>query len=306
MILTAVILEILGFVLLSSQPFLAILLIFAGFLLLVVGIIKRKTKPKFEVSISVEDAPTPRTEATQKLMDQQKPIGNIDAVCPYCGKPLSKKPARKTKCPHCEKFIFVRTRPSDEQKVLVTDAQVEEIEEQWAIVNGTHDLLLADKQRFAEVKAALSKQFGKEASDQDVRWSILNQNAMRHATQHKWGFYRCDRFDMGEHLKKEGKDKQALLFFLEVCYLDLNGPNNIGTDDPEILREFPAWNPQEATDDLAPGVLNRASSIITALGLNAAEVEEMYLKQTSKLHKNLRLPLHPADAWPKIRDSLFG
>lgn len=62
-------------------------------------------------------------------------IGNIDATCPYCGKPLEKMPGRKKKCPHCGNFIHVRTRPLDNQKVLVTEKQMEAINEQWGIVH---------------------------------------------------------------------------------------------------------------------------------------------------------------------------
>jgi hypothetical protein len=58
-------------------------------------------------------------------------IGNVEAICPYCGGVLEKKPERKKKCPYCKDFIFVVTRPSDVQEVLVRKEQVEEIAEQW-------------------------------------------------------------------------------------------------------------------------------------------------------------------------------
>src|SRR3989442_5791851 len=40
-------------------------------------------------------------------------IGNTDAVCPNCSKLLDKIPGRKSKCPHCAEYIYVRTRPVD-------------------------------------------------------------------------------------------------------------------------------------------------------------------------------------------------
>src|ERR1700733_3999817 len=81
-------------------------------------------------------------------------IGNIDAVCPNCNQRLDKKPGRKKKCPHCGRFIYVRTRPSDEKKVLVTEAQAERIEEQWFIVHGgTHEAFLLAKRRVADLFA---------------------------------------------------------------------------------------------------------------------------------------------------------
>jgi predicted RNA-binding Zn-ribbon protein involved in translation (DUF1610 family) len=72
-------------------------------------------------------------------------IGNTEAICPYCGTRLDKKPARKKECPNCSKPIYVRTRPLDNQKVLVTEEQKEAVEEQWSIVNGSHAAYLAER-----------------------------------------------------------------------------------------------------------------------------------------------------------------
>ena len=55
----------------------------------------------------------------------------MNTNCPYCSTPLDPVPGRKKKCPHCGKFIFVRTRPSDRQRVLVTEEGAEQIEEEW-------------------------------------------------------------------------------------------------------------------------------------------------------------------------------
>jgi len=46
--------------------------------------------------------------------------------------------------------------------------------------------------------------------------------------------------------------------------------------------------------------------MIKASNLAPAEVEEMYYEVASAVHKSLRPPLSPADAWPQIRDALFG
>lgn len=51
--------------------------------------------------------------------------------CPYCGKPLDKTPARKTKCPACRQPIYVKRTPKDPVKRLMTEAQAEEAERAW-------------------------------------------------------------------------------------------------------------------------------------------------------------------------------
>jgi DNA polymerase-3 subunit epsilon len=61
-------------------------------------------------------------------------VGCLDNTCPNCGAALSFRPGRKTKCPHCGEFIFVRTRPFDRRRVLVTKEQATLIEVEWSSV----------------------------------------------------------------------------------------------------------------------------------------------------------------------------
>jgi hypothetical protein len=59
-------------------------------------------------------------------------IGLFDQ-CPHCFKKLNKIPGRKKKCDFCGNFIYVRTRPIDKKRVLVSKLQAQEIENQWEI-----------------------------------------------------------------------------------------------------------------------------------------------------------------------------
>ncbi len=104
------------------------------------------------------------------------------AECPNCHKALSRIPGAKTKCQHCGKFMFVRTRPKDNTRVVVTKAEADKIDEEWSIVAGTHDIFVAEKEEFAKEKEILRKRFGgKEPSDNDVRWGLLNKQLIEHA-----------------------------------------------------------------------------------------------------------------------------
>jgi DNA-directed RNA polymerase subunit RPC12/RpoP len=58
-------------------------------------------------------------------------IGRLENVCPNCGVALAKRPGSKTRCQHCGGFIFVRTRPFDRQRVLLTEAEVNIVEAEW-------------------------------------------------------------------------------------------------------------------------------------------------------------------------------
>jgi DNA-directed RNA polymerase subunit RPC12/RpoP len=77
--------------------------------------------------------PMPRRPAVPntpqpKLSD----IGRLDSVCPHCGEHLERRPERKAACPHCGEWIFVRTRPLDRQRVLLTEPETSKVEAEWA------------------------------------------------------------------------------------------------------------------------------------------------------------------------------
>ncbi len=55
-----------------------------------------------------------------------------EPICPYCKATLKKTPQRKTKCPFCEKPIFVKSTPTDRNKHLMTEEEAIEVESKWA------------------------------------------------------------------------------------------------------------------------------------------------------------------------------
>ena len=201
---TAVILGLAGLSLFSQNALLGIGLMLLAFFLLIASFRKRPAA-RARVSVSTQRLATPMSRIVRKPKRKFEPIGNTDAICPHCTHALDKKPGRKKKCPHCGHFMFIRTRPCDEQRVLVTEAQAEVIEEQWSIVNDTHTEYLANRKRFNDEKAKLSNRFGKEPSDNDVSWSMLNQDMMEYASQRNWGFFRNAKFQMAEILRKESR-----------------------------------------------------------------------------------------------------
>jgi hypothetical protein len=73
--------------------------------------------------------PDDREASSQR--PQSSAIGRLDSVCPYCDELLARRPERKTTCPHCSGAIFVRRRPLDRERVLLTEPQVLRIEAEW-------------------------------------------------------------------------------------------------------------------------------------------------------------------------------
>lgn len=73
-------------------------------------------------------------------------IDTAPPVCPNCHEALDKRPARKSKCPHCGLTIFVKYTPDDRVKRLVTAERNEEIEALWAAYNARQAQLSLDNE----------------------------------------------------------------------------------------------------------------------------------------------------------------
>src|SRR3989338_1777077 len=206
----------------------------------------------------------PNTDNQQRTTKDER-----KAECPYCHKALSKIPGETTKCPHCGEFIFVRTRPKDNARVVVTKAEADKIDEEWTIVAGTHDIFVAEKEEFAKEKEILRKRFGgKEPSDNDVRWGLLNKQIIESAKNSNWGLYRNARFQM-----------------------------------PEILKEFPPFDPKESAF-LALGVIDLIKRIVLKLNLSKDEVKQIFIEHNSRSEKSLRLPISTEQAWSSLEKEL--
>lgn len=241
-----------------------------------------------------------------------KDIGNVEDVCPYCSKWLTKRPQRKAKCPHCGKFILVRTRPTDRKRVLVTENQAKEVETQWNEIQSIPPPRIEKKEGFDDEKKKLTKKFGREPLDNDVIWSLLNKDIIEHSRSQHWGLYRNTLFEMGDLLRSESKWSDALNRYFEVCYLDLNGPGNYGdvSDiDPELFRavigkEIKPFDPDQG--ELYPGVLALVEYLVKHLQLDPGMARTQFLAAATKLETALRLPLRPDAAWKSMEEELFG
>lgn len=237
---------------------------------------------------------------------KHKHLGNPDPICPHCSRLLNTMPGRKKKCPYCANFIYVRTRPADRKRVLVTEADSREVERQWELEHESRELereYLQSKDEFDELKAALMKKFGREPSDNDVLWGVYNNQRIDHAKKSNWGLYRNSTFRMAQLLLRENKLKPALQMLFEVTYLDANGPSNLGgLSDPQLQKRFLPFD--EKTARQAPGILSQIADLIEQLRLSEKEVRQQFDESTSQVYRNLKLPLSPSDAWKQIEGQI--
>jgi len=234
---------------------------------------------------------------------QHKAIGISEPVCPHCSAQLEKMPERKKKCYSCGNFIYVKNRPLDRKRVLVTETEAEEIEKQWQAeqaINALKQEYLYVKAEFDEFKEQLTKKFGKEPSDNDVFWAVYNKQSLDFAQKAMWGLYRNTRYKMAQLLLRENKIALAFESFLEVCYIDANGPRNAGDlIGTQKFNEYPYFD--EKLGIQAPGVLFHITDIAMNLRYTEEKLEQEFFQVANQIQAALKLPLSPKDAWAKIK-----
>jgi len=226
-----------------------------------------------------------------------------ETLCPHCGNAFAKPPQRKTKCKSCGNVVLVRTRPSDRRRVLVTAAQAAALEEEWLRKYEYAKVIRTDRPGFDAEKAILTQRFGRSPKDTDVTWSILNKERLCHAAESKWGLYRNNTLDMADVLRVEGRLEGAVRFYLEVCYIDLNGPNNIGPiSDPRLRVKYPPFSPDLAS--LASGVVHLLARACAKTSMTDDALRSIFFTQVVETTIPLDLPVSPEAAWQVIHEAL--
>jgi hypothetical protein len=248
-------------------------------------------------------------KVNKEEVDNFKKIGESDK-CPYCKKVLEKIPKRKSKCPHCEEYMYSRTRPSDRKKVLVTEKQRDEIEEQWARhYEIQEESNLMENSEFVSAKKELTKQFGKEPDINDVKWRVYNQKIIEYASNRQWGLYRNNKLDMAFLLQKEDKLKPSLNTLFEVAYLDINGCNNIGTYNGKAFskKEMEEYGMKEfdpKREFMAPGVIAPIQNLISELQLSEKQARELFISITKRTKPVKEMPISEEVAWDKLQKDI--
>ncbi len=237
-------------------------------------------------------------------------LGRLDLrrpECPSCHKVLQRVPERKTTCADCGEFIFVRTRPRDNARVVVTAQEAERIEQDWSLLAGAPEPAFRHLVNKAEVEAEREKLKHEclikglpEPSDDDVKWELLVIRANHYATEGNLGLSRNMYLSMADFLTRRWKLAEALQQYLFVCVLDINGAQNRGGVSREMLSEFPLFDPRLAS--LAPVVMNQVRMIARTLEMSTEDIQARFLGVASAS----RFPVSPQRAWWVMVSALSG
>jgi DNA-directed RNA polymerase subunit RPC12/RpoP len=159
--------------------------------------------------------------------------------CPYCGASLEKVPQRKTKCPSCGHLIYVRTRPSDKEQLLVTEDMAKQIDSEWAALTDQrkYERVLRnagiDAREYDTAKRELTKKFGEPPGPRDIVWGVLNNHLAVAAGRKDWHNMKMLYFELAAILWEEGGDFFPILQEVRRC--ELRHYQSLGDKSVEIL-----------------------------------------------------------------------
>jgi len=230
-----------------------------------------------------------------------KNLGETKPVCPYCQASIKEMPENNMGCPSCGEYIYKRKRPYDQEEILVTEDQLEEVREQWAIVNGEHDQYLREQKR----KKQIARESG-EASRVQIHRQFLEEQARELEQEESWGMARNKILETAEYLYSNSQYREALQAYLEVCYWDANGPQNLNAGRRSTADRKP-FSPKVAL--LSPGIIRSIADLMEKEGLALRDIKRMYLETAKETYARLNddgteLPQNPEQAWEEFEESV--
>lgn len=228
------------------------------------------------------------------------PIGRTDSLCPYCGAEQKPRPKAKKKCRECGGFIYVRKRPLDEQRVLLKDTDLEQLDEQKAIAGGYHAEFLKQKEKNDAAKRLLGEKLGRPPDEVEIAIVVQSEDMDEYIKQGNYGMFRNALYDLANALDTKGHYLQALKAYLQLYYVDYNGPGNIGSG-ADSVRKLYAWRPSDS------GVLPPSDAVrsIVELNLGESEVKRLFISEAAAIKERLGTPLAPEEVWSKFSRRLF-
>jgi|GEM_PF-2799519 len=140
-----------------------------------------------------------------------------DKFCPNCKTILEAVPVRKTKCKVCGEFIYTRTDPNTQDKLLVTESEKEKIDLEWEEVRVKNNWLKILNQYgvteidFKAHKEQMIKCSNSNVNSRDVIWSLLGKLVHKEAEKMNFSGMSQVQYSQALFCNEEGRDPFKIL-----------------------------------------------------------------------------------------------
>jgi hypothetical protein len=222
----------------------------------VLNFFKKKNVNQGEVSPLVPGLLVNVREGEVSESSYTPPTDRRTQICPNCSGELKKIPGAKTKCPHCSKFIYVRTDPNKNERVLVAEADLEAMDDEIAKANGFWEDRLRKKTAANEFRSDWLKKHGSLPQESDVEWNVLVKESLYLAGQGSWGLWRNNEYEMASKALKQKQFKEAYLHFCIVAISDFEDGVSLGqTQSSLVSSQYLAPGKGGANQAMADGTI---------------------------------------------------
>jgi hypothetical protein len=187
------------------------------------------------------------------------------------------------------------------------------MEHESAINYELEELPEIDKERFERIRAAQIEKHGSEMPAQlhsalhTIRRALYQRQESESIKEGNFALFRSARLSMALLLEEEVEIDDELLrktlaTHLELCYIDLNGPQSSTTRERELNNGL-AFDPSQGV--LAPNIMSITNVYIERLNLTRVEIKSLFYKHTGRHLSGLNLPLSVDDGWDKLEPNLI-
>lgn len=157
---------------------------------------------------------------------------SVNPHCPYCQSAFDPIPTRKTKCKSCGKYVYLKRRPDDPQKRLVTEQQKGQIEAEWEAYqrakqeqaaetefSETLASLGIDEKKRRSIEVEVTMKLGRASSREELG-GIIAENLLPTATKNgHWDVARTLYELLAGGLTAKGEDDLEALQGVKRCQL---------------------------------------------------------------------------------------
>ena len=219
-------------------------------------------------------------------------IGNVESECPHCSTPLAIRPARKARCPECRNFIYVRTRPADRVRVLVSQEQAAQIDAQWLDYRAATVNVIDAPSLVHEELGLVEKRLGRLIAITEFK-AFLEIEAQKHLYANQLGLYRHVQIVFAALLATESRKLEALQLYMEVLFLDECGATNASPGWPRFQLQLRS---------IAPGIVGTVRFLAGDLGLGIEALGDLFRSSAAKYATVA--PLTAEQAWSQAAPCL--